>query len=83
MTGFYNDLVDSVAALSLAIQVLGGSIEYCVYYNILVAQLISSRGHCWLCDGLRPIVVAGSLALAMREPQGTEGLLLQYKMDEI
>lgn len=34
------DLIATVAALTLAIRVLGGSIGYCIYYNVFFNQFI-------------------------------------------
>lgn len=33
-----DDLIATVAALTLAIRVLGGSVGYCVYYNVFIGQ---------------------------------------------
>ncbi|KJX97245.1 MFS drug efflux pump like protein [Zymoseptoria brevis] len=35
-----DDLIATVSALTLAIRVLGGSIGYCVYYNVFVSKLV-------------------------------------------
>ena len=33
-----DDLIATVAALTLAIRVIGGSTGYCVYYNVFVSR---------------------------------------------
>jgi len=33
-----DDLIATIAALTLAIRVIGGSIGYCVYYNVFVSK---------------------------------------------
>ena len=33
-----DDLIATVAALTLAIRVIGGSIGYCVYYNVFICK---------------------------------------------
>ena len=33
-----DDLIATVAALTLAIRVIGGSIGYCVYYNVFLCK---------------------------------------------
>jgi hypothetical protein len=33
-----DDLIATVAALTLAIRVIGGSIGYCVYYNVFIGK---------------------------------------------
>lgn len=35
-----DDLIATVAALTLAIRVLGGSIGYCIYYNIFINKFV-------------------------------------------
>ncbi|KAF2159271.1 hypothetical protein M409DRAFT_71157 [Zasmidium cellare ATCC 36951] len=35
-----DDLIATVAALTLAIRVIGGSIGYCVYYNVFVSKFV-------------------------------------------
>jgi len=35
-----DDLIATVAALTLAIRVIGGSIGYCVYYNVFVNKFV-------------------------------------------
>lgn len=37
-----DDLIATVAALTLAIRVLGGSIGYCIYYNVFYSKFISN-----------------------------------------
>lgn len=38
-----DDLIATVAALTLAIRVIGGSIGYCVYYNVFIRYVSSKR----------------------------------------
>lgn len=33
-----DDLIATVAALTLSIRVIGGSIGYCIYYNIFISK---------------------------------------------
>ena len=33
-----DDLIATIAALTLAIRVIGGSIGYCVYYNVFICK---------------------------------------------
>lgn len=35
-----DDLIATVAALTLSIRVLGGSIGYCIYYNVFINQFV-------------------------------------------
>lgn len=35
-----DDLIATVAALTLAIRVIGGSVGYCVYYNVFIAKFV-------------------------------------------
>ncbi|KAI4750468.1 MFS general substrate transporter [Aureobasidium sp. EXF-3400] len=40
-----DDLIATVAALTLAIRVIGGSIGYCVYYNIFINRFVPAATH--------------------------------------
>ncbi|KAK5682360.1 hypothetical protein LTS10_005487 [Elasticomyces elasticus] len=40
-----DDLIATIAALTLAIRVLGGSIGYCVYYNVFINKFIPAATH--------------------------------------
>ncbi|KAH0010351.1 MFS multidrug transporter-like protein, partial [Aureobasidium melanogenum] len=40
-----DDLIATVAALTLAIRVIGGSIGYCVYYNVFIERFVPSATH--------------------------------------
>ncbi|KAG2164647.1 MFS general substrate transporter [Aureobasidium pullulans] len=40
-----DDLIATVAALTLAIRVIGGSIGYCVYYNVFINKFVPSATH--------------------------------------
>ncbi|KAF2997108.1 hypothetical protein E8E13_003805 [Curvularia kusanoi] len=40
-----DDLIATVAALTLAIRVLGGSVGYCVYYNVFIAKFVPAATH--------------------------------------
>ncbi|KAK0251337.1 hypothetical protein LTR35_018398 [Friedmanniomyces endolithicus] len=40
-----DDLIATIAALTLAIRVIGGSIGYCVYYNVFVSKCVSDPPH--------------------------------------
>ncbi|EMD95137.1 hypothetical protein COCHEDRAFT_1129359, partial [Bipolaris maydis C5] len=40
-----DDLIATVAALTLAIRVLGGSIGYCVYYNVFISKFVPAATH--------------------------------------
>jgi len=40
-----DDLIATVAALTLAIRVLGGSVGYCVYYNVFISKFVPSATH--------------------------------------
>ena len=35
-----DDLIATIAALTLAIRVIGGSIGYCVYYNVFISKFV-------------------------------------------
>lgn len=35
-----DDLIATVAALTLAIRVIGGSVGYCVYYNVFISKFV-------------------------------------------
>ncbi|KAK0890200.1 hypothetical protein LTR57_025187 [Friedmanniomyces endolithicus] len=35
-----DDLIATIAALTLAIRVIGGSIRYCVYYNVFISKFV-------------------------------------------
>ena len=39
------DLIATIAALTLAIRVIGGSIGYCVYYNVFVTKFAPNAIH--------------------------------------
>ena len=39
------DLIATVAALTLSIRVIGGSIGYCVYYNVFISKFIPNAQH--------------------------------------
>lgn len=41
-----DDLIATVAALTLAIRVIGGSIGYCVYYNVFVHKFETKAVEC-------------------------------------
>ncbi|KAF7197066.1 Trichothecene efflux pump TRI12 [Pseudocercospora fuligena] len=40
-----DDLIATVAALTLSIRVIGGSIGYCVYYNVFVSKFVPKAMH--------------------------------------
>ncbi|KAL1641120.1 hypothetical protein SLS61_010193 [Didymella pomorum] len=40
-----DDLIATVAALTLAIRVIGGSVGYCVYYNVFISKFVPSATH--------------------------------------
>ncbi|RYN26926.1 hypothetical protein AA0113_g7413 [Alternaria arborescens] len=40
-----DDLIATVAALTLAIRVIGGSIGYCVYYNVFISKFVPAATH--------------------------------------
>ncbi|KAH7068598.1 fungal trichothecene efflux pump [Paraphoma chrysanthemicola] len=40
-----DDLIATVAALTLAIRVIGGSVGYCVYYNVFIAKFVPAATH--------------------------------------
>ncbi|KAJ4984534.1 trichothecene efflux pump [Stagonosporopsis vannaccii] len=40
-----DDLIATVAALTLAIRVIGGSIGYCVYYNVFISKFVPQATH--------------------------------------
>ncbi|KAH0333812.1 MFS multidrug transporter-like protein, partial [Aureobasidium melanogenum] len=40
-----DDLIATVAALTLAIRVIGGSIGYCVYYNVFINKFVPAATH--------------------------------------
>ncbi|KXT00240.1 hypothetical protein AC578_1224 [Pseudocercospora eumusae] len=40
-----DDLIATVAALTLSIRVIGGSIGYCVYYNVFVSKFVPKATH--------------------------------------
>lgn len=35
-----DDLIATVAALTLAVRVIGGSVGYCIYYNVFICKLL-------------------------------------------
>jgi hypothetical protein len=37
-----DDLIATITALTLSIRVIGGSVGYCVYYNIFVSKFVPS-----------------------------------------
>lgn len=39
------DLIATVAALTLSIRVIGGSIGYCIYYNIFISKFTTNATH--------------------------------------
>ncbi|PVH97455.1 MFS general substrate transporter [Periconia macrospinosa] len=40
-----DDLIATVAALTLAIRVIGGSVGYCVYYNVFISKFVPQATH--------------------------------------
>ncbi|KAI4605875.1 hypothetical protein J4E80_010408 [Alternaria sp. BMP 0032] len=40
-----DDLIATIAALTLAIRVIGGSIGYCVYYNVFISKFVPAATH--------------------------------------
>ncbi|KAK7187524.1 trichothecene efflux pump [Paraphaeosphaeria sporulosa] len=40
-----DDLIATVAALTLAIRVIGGSVGYCVYYNVFISKFVPAATH--------------------------------------
>lgn len=40
-----DDLIATVAALTLAIRVIGGSVGYCIYYNVFINKFIPAATH--------------------------------------
>ncbi|EKD12770.1 uncharacterized protein L3040_006923 [Drepanopeziza brunnea f. sp. 'multigermtubi'] len=40
-----DDLIATVTALTLAIRVIGGSIGYCVYYNVFISKFVPNATH--------------------------------------
>lgn len=40
-----DDLIATVAALTLAIRVIGGSIGYCIYYNVFISKFVPAAIH--------------------------------------
>ncbi|KAK5132283.1 hypothetical protein LTR04_004866 [Oleoguttula sp. CCFEE 6159] len=40
-----DDLIATIAALTLAIRVIGGSIGYCVYFNVFINKFIPAATH--------------------------------------
>lgn len=41
-----DDLIATIAALTLSIRVIGGAIGYAVYYNVFVNKFTASATHC-------------------------------------
>ncbi|KAF9739472.1 trichothecene efflux pump, partial [Paraphaeosphaeria minitans] len=40
-----DDLIATVAALTLAVRVIGGSIGYCIYYNVFISKFVPAATH--------------------------------------
>jgi hypothetical protein len=63
-----DDLIATVAALTLAIRVIGGSIGYCVYYNVYVSKFrphaITYIGGAMMRIGIKdPMVIKEAIVL--------------------
>jgi len=76
-----DDLIATIAALTLAIRVIGGSIGYCVYYNVFVNKFVPASIH----------YIGGTMALKLNitnqtvieEAIGITGLSLLPLLNEL
>ena len=42
---YYQDLIATISALTLSIRVVGGSIGYCIYYNVFISKFVPAAKH--------------------------------------
>ncbi|KAF2451629.1 MFS multidrug transporter-like protein [Karstenula rhodostoma CBS 690.94] len=88
-----DDLIATVAALTLAIRVIGGSVGYCVYYNVFISKFVPAAIHFIggamatklnITDpaviGEAIAITGGSLLPALQELPGIKGVPGAYEL---